>query len=353
MTAVLRRAGIWAARVFVLLTVTSLVGLTMGQRIAGDGWWWFELSRYLPYYWIALPCLTALVLAFVLGRAWVALGVANLLLLAFVTTGFTWHAGAAIPDGAQRIRLMSYNIKAAQAMQRPGGVAALETEVRRHAPDIVVMQDAHGLRVERGAPAQVDGGALFGLPYVHALGQYIVASRYPLRACTPGQIGFRNESHRYLRCDVDIEGHALTVVTAHFQSPRGGLSATRREGLEGADEWQQNYQDRLTQARALARSLADIPRPLVVAGDLNAPESSPVVGTLLDTGLRDAFSSAGRGWGYTYGHTLKRAVAFLRIDHILVSADIGVAATRVGDGTASDHRPVIADIILRRHLASP
>ncbi len=123
--------------------------------------------------------------------------------------------------------------------------------------------------------------------------------------------------------------------------------AARHEGLEGADEWLQNYQDRLTRARALATGLAALPRPLVVAGDLNAPETSPVIGTLLAAGLRDTFSSDGRGWGYTYGHKIGRGLAFLRIDHILVSPDIGVVGSTVGTGAASDHRPVIADLFLR------
>ena len=102
-----------------------------------------------------------------------------------------------------------------------------------------------------------------------------MASRFPLRDCRPGQIGFRDENHRYLRCIVDVDGTALNLVTAHFQSPRAGLLAARREGMAGAREWWRNYEDRLEQARALARDLAGSARPLVVAGDLNAPEASP------------------------------------------------------------------------------
>lgn len=40
--------------------------------------------------------------------------------------------------------------------------------------------------------------------------------------------------------------------------------------------------------------------------------------------------------------------SFLRIDHILVSAGIGVRDVTVGAGDVSDHRPVIADLLLRR-----
>ncbi len=138
------------------------------------------------------------------------------------------------------------------------------------------------------------------------------------------------DNHRYLRCLVDARGVELNLVTAHFQSPRAGLNAARHEGLDGADDWQRNHANRLHQARALARDVAGSRRPLVLAGDLNAPQSSPVIGSLLATGLRDAFTSAGRGYGYSHGHSLRNGFDLLRIDHVLVSPDIGVMACFVG-----------------------
>jgi len=69
---------------------------------------------------------------------------------------------------------------------------------------------------------------------------------------------------------------------------------------------------------------------------------------LLNTGLRDAFSSAGFGYGFTHGHSLKPWVSFLRIDHILVSDDIGVVNAYAGGSKGSQHRPVIADLRINR-----
>ena len=108
----------------------------------------------------------------------------------------------------------------------------------------------------------------------------------------------------------------------HFESPRSGLLAARREGLEARDSWQRNHEIRLAQSRVLARAIGAPVRPLIVAGDLNAPDSSAVIGSLRAVGLADAFASAGRGWGYTYGHTQRPAFSFLRIDHVLVSAGV-------------------------------
>lgn len=321
----------------------AIVVLTMAQRSATlDPW--VELSRYLPYYWLLLPCLAAFAVACWLGRAWVVVSLAAPLTLASATMSAQWNVGEA---GEPRIRLMTYNSK----LNRGGDPAVVQTvgrDVARHDPDVLVMQDSDGLLVERGAPALVGGQPLFGLPYVYAVSQYVVASRLPMRGCAPSAIEYGGQSHRYVRCTVDAHGTELTLVTMHFASPRMGLLATRREGVAGADEWQRNFAERLAQSHELARQLAPLPRPLVVAGDLNAPESSPVIQRLLAAGLRDSFSASGRGYGFSYGQSMRAGLSFLRIDHILASPEVGFAASFVGEGRNSDHRPVIADLVLRR-----
>ena len=334
-----------AACVFVAAVAVGLLALTIGQRSAGESLWWIELSRYLPYYWPLVPCVAAFGLSLWLGRVWVLVSAASLLLLFTATMGLQWNSGA---TGPEQVRLMTYNVKVHGSEVRDGAYPALAVEVAKHDPDILVMQDADDLVSMRTAPALIGGPPVFGLPHVYALGQYVVASRFPLRGCSPADMGFRDESHRYLRCVFDVRGIELTVVTAHFKSPRSGLSATRHEGVDGAGEWRQNFDDRLTQARKVAAGLAGLKRPLVLVGDLNAPESSPVIQTLLKAGLGDAFSAAGKGYGFSYGQSLKRGLSFLRIDHILVSPELGVANCFAGGGDASEHRPVIADLVLRR-----
>ena len=105
---------------------------------------------------------------------------------------------------------------------------------------------------------------------------------------------------------------------------------------------------RFIQARKLAGDLTGNPRPMILAGDLNAPDSSPVIEALREIGLRDSFATAGLGYGYTYGHSLRTRFSFLRIDHVMVSPQIGVKESVVGGSEASAHRPVIADLWLKR-----
>jgi len=87
---------------------------------------------------------------------------------------------------------------------------------------------------------------------------------------------------------------------------------------------------------------------LIVGGDLNAPPASLASRTLTDSGLVDAFAAGGRGYGYTFGHSLRLRRSFLRLDRILVSRHFAVVAAHVGSATGSDHRPVIADLVLAR-----
>jgi endonuclease/exonuclease/phosphatase (EEP) superfamily protein YafD len=334
------------ARAAVGLGLFAVVALTVATAWPGLDDPWIELARYLPWYWVASALGVMLGVSAALGGRWV--GACAMVALLLLTHGMDlqWHAPRS--TAAPSMRVMTYNAKVQEALARPGGVAALEAEVRRWAPDVLLLQDAEGLRTARAGAAIVDGPPLFGLPHVAAVSQYVIASRWPLRDCQIGRLDYPGASHRSLRCRVERDGASLWVVNAHLLTPRGGLMAARRDLIDGAETWEQNFEHRLVQARQLAAEVAPIAGPRLVAGDFNAPDASPVVQTLLAAGLRDAFADAGRGWGFSYGHTFRWGLPFLRIDHILVSPEIEVLASRVGGGDASAHRPVVADLAFRR-----
>ncbi len=330
-----------------LLIAITLV-FAASEQFALTSPWWLELSRYLPYPVFLAPPVLALGLSAFLGRGWRAASVAAVLLVAIVTMDFHWHFGEGeLPAGGRPVRLMTYNIKAYKAVERRDGFEALGREVALRDPDILVMQDT---QTNPEGSIFDASGPIFGLPNVFVTSGYIVAARVPLRDCatrlTPdGRFAF-------VSCVVEVGGRAATVVTAHFESPRRGLVAAKREGLDGAVDWQRNYAERLMQSRGLATVLESSPRPLIVAGDLNAPEASPVVGNLLGLGLRDAFSAAGTGYGYSYGDALPLRIAFLRIDHILVSDALKPLVTACvidklprKNERPSDHAPVMVTLI--------
>jgi len=312
-------------------------------EFAGPQAWWVELLRYLPYPVYLAPPAVAVLASAVLGWRWRAAAGLALVLVAVDVMGGAWGRGDA---GTGHLRLLTWNAKAYTA-KVPDRNFRIARELIEHDADVVVLQDVNGFADPRQAlPSQLQ--AALGERTLFRHGQYLVASRLPMRDCAAHDLTAGGDKRDYVRCTITAGGVDIDVVGVHLVSPRVGLNAARREGLEGLDEWRDNYRERLTQASLLLRDLAGHPRPLVIAGDLNAVEVSPVIRTLKSIGLRDTFSSAGTGYGYTLGHSLRTGFSFLRIDHILVDPSIGVQDCFVGGHTASEHRPVIADLWVRR-----
>jgi endonuclease/exonuclease/phosphatase (EEP) superfamily protein YafD len=328
----------------VLLSALPVLLMSLAHLPVWPAWWWLELLHYLPFPVLLGPALIALFASLLLGRWARGLALLSVLLALSVVMGLALGRADA---GSGRLRVMTYNAKAYLAEERPGGFERLVAEVQRHDPDLLVMQDAGELTEQRDkAPASV--APLFDRHSVYTVGQYIIVSRLPLRDCHTQDITHGVHDQKLARCTVTAHGIDIDVVTTHLLSPREGLNATRRERLQGLDEWRQNFVDRFGQAQKLAGHIAPRTRPMILAGDLNAPEAAAVMRTLLRTGLRDAFSSAALGYGYTHGHSLRLGFSFLRIDHVLVSPEVGVVDSFTGGGQASEHRPVIADLLLRR-----
>ncbi|MFT3666222.1 endonuclease/exonuclease/phosphatase family protein [Piscinibacter sp.] len=336
-----------AARTARLLAAPCLLAVLLlwaAFAFGTESTWWIELLRYLPYPIFLAPALLALLLSWRSGWRW---RVASLAALALVLVGvMDLQLNRGDAAGGAPLRVMSFNAKAYQAGNTADGFGRIAWEIALHDADVIALQDANFADTPEGLPAPIK--TALGDRQVHVSGQYLVASRHPMRDCRAGDISFPGEGHHYVVCTITAHGVEFDLATAHLLSPREGLNATRRERLGGLGEWRENFEMRMIQSRRLAQDLAAAARPLVLAGDLNAPDASPVIARLREAGLRDSFAAAGLGWGYSYGHALRTRFSFLRIDHVMVSAPIGVKDSFVGSAEASAHRPVIADLWLAR-----
>jgi endonuclease/exonuclease/phosphatase (EEP) superfamily protein YafD len=338
----------WLARCVVALVVAGAVACTAGYALGPEHFGLMAQAQYLPYPVYLLPALAAVALSLTLGRAWRAASMLSLALVATTVMGFQFRTGDA---GTDPIRVMTYNIKGYLALGQSDGIALIAREIALHRPDILVLQDARELtEAQEKAPGIFR--AIFGEQHAYAYREYVVVSRYPLRSCRRREIWLQERPQTHVQCIVEVRGVEVDVITAHFMSPRYALGAVRDGSVRAIDTWRENLAARMSHAETLAVEVRATWRPVILAGDLNAPEQSLVVRTLLETGLRDAFSTAGKGYGYTWGHSLRPGISFLRIDHILVSPEIGVAKSFVGGGQASPHRPVIADLYLNRRPRS-
>jgi endonuclease/exonuclease/phosphatase (EEP) superfamily protein YafD len=134
-----------------------------------------------------------------------------------------------------------------------------------------------------------------------------------------------------LRGQLQLAGNrSLSIVAVHVPAPWPG----------SAQRW-------VAALAELGQVVGLETRPVVVAGDLNATWDHRPFRDLMATGLRDAAIEAGHGWARTWP-SARRAVPFLRLDHILISGDVAVAAYRTGPGQGSDHRSVMAELGVTR-----
>lgn len=326
----------------VALAATFMFGIAVLYLIGPETLWPVALVQYVPFA-LLVPGLVAVACAWKLGWIWrlASFGLLALALTFFM--GLELHLGS---DPPNRLRVMTYNVKEYLALKRADGTLSVAYEISRHDADVIVLQDAGGVSdtVEKSPPLRK---LMFGDRQIYTFGQYVIASRFALKNCRSGDISYRNETHTYVRCVLVFQGREIDLFTAHFLTPREGLNAIRSEFLFGAREWKQNIADRMTQAQRLVQDMRASSRPIIVAGDLNAPMHSLVIRTLLKFGLQDAFSEAGNGFGYSYGHSSPSRISFMRIDHILFSSEFSAAKCFVGGDEGSTHRPVIADLTMQ------
>jgi vancomycin resistance protein VanJ len=320
------------------------------NALGPERWWYAGVNMFLPQLLWAGPGVILLPLTALYARRWVWLPPAALLVVAGPLMGFCWSsqsrrdASGGVPVGVP-LRVMTFNVQLWQSAYAPDVV----DEIREAHPDVLLLQDA------RAAGLTVLDEFLKTWK-VASYGQYIIASKFPILDPMVGDISYRGETHTFLRARINVDGQNIVVSTAHFATPRGALSAFRSPKFFASPEFwtvgvpsiQRNLSDRLVQARALADDLQHVEDPLIVGGDLNVPPSSLASRTLTGLGLVDAFAAGGRGYGYTFGHSLRLRQSFLRLDRILVSRHFTAVASHVGGASGSDHRPVIADLVLAR-----
>ena len=128
------------------------------------------------------------------------------------------------------------------------------------------------------------------------------------------------EQRGLLLADVEVDGARFRLHNAHL-----GVSA----------------QDRELQVVAILAEVDKTTRPHALAGDFNAPPTAPELAPLFER-LRDAWTLAADGDGFTF----PASEPTVRIDYVLVSADLTVSTARVPAELSSDHRPLVAELAL-------
>lgn len=253
-------------------------------------------------------------------------GAAGLLVVAHLSFALPeLLAAEAVPEAARTaptFRVFSANVFAPN--RDVGGFA---TEIRRHRPDVVVLQEA----TPAFLAALEETGALSDLPHRVTVPRpdpfaAAVASRWPL--ADDDVVSVRGRPI-LVRATVEFGGVPIRVFAVHAVAPFGGAR----------EEWVENLE-------ALATAVRAETRPVLLAGDFNATWGHRYFRRLLDLGLVDAAAARGGAYRMTWPSDGRILPPLARIDHVLTTEGLVVPTISTGVGRGSDHRPLIADVAL-------
>ena len=267
-----------------------------------------ELLAFTPY--VALTAAVPVVVALVLRRRAIAVVslVAALALVASVVPRAT--GDPAKPGTRPVLTVMSVNVLRGHA--DPQTVMRL---VEEHDVDVLALEESRPAFV-----ARLDGyGAGTRLPYRNAAPlDEALLSAVPLRPT-----GWPAEG------DLRIGARTIRVRTVHPLPP-----VTTGRWRAWKDE--------------LAALPSSGPGPIrhVLAGDFNATLDHPELRDVIDRGYADAADVTGAGLHPTWPAG-RRLPPEITIDHVLVDRRLGVASFSVHPVPRTDHRAVIARIVIR------
>lgn len=337
----MRRVGSFVAA----LAIAYAAGIVAWQGLrllAGDRWWWLGLANTLSLYlFLPLPIVGLLA---VLSRRRAAIAAAVVPLVVFVVLYgglFLPRPAAGQARGAPTLRVMSYNV---MCLNRDAD--AVERTIRSVAPDVICMQEitpflAEELTARLGA--EYPYWVLLPAPGTNGMG---VFSRLPLYDAETVADPFWEPGSQALQ--IALEGRRVLVMNVH------AFPSWLPESARGDDlrQFQQGYRLREEESRRWLARAAAHPGPVVMAGDLNAPDQNVSV-RMLARELQDAQRRVGWGPGHTWPSTggrlgrLPYPPRLWRLDYVLATGDWQVIATGRGpwDGQ-SDHLPVWADLAL-------
>jgi endonuclease/exonuclease/phosphatase family metal-dependent hydrolase len=140
----------------------------------------------------------------------------------------------------------------------------------------------------------------------------------------------------------DPDGREIEVVNVHLTTAATNLQLWQRAAWTNHRENRQLRRQELSVALQLLEQTSPFPeRPTLLGGDFNSP-ANDIVHAQLSRDFKDCFTTVGSGWGDTF----QRRVPILRLDCVYATRQFTPVRCRAVTTRMSDHRIVIADLIL-------
>jgi len=220
-----------------------------------------------------------------------------------------------------------FSIYSANIQRFNKDLSVLKSELMRINPDIILLMEVTPERVKDQLQPLIDKSpySIVTTPMgEHCVGM-VFLSKFPIVRHKVKELTKYGNS--LLGATLTIDRKDITFYAIHPQNPL----------------FRSDFDDRQAQLLSLASSIRENPHPVIVAGDFNATPYSPVFRKLLSiSGLRD--SRNGFGWQPSWPTYMP--LAWIPIDHVLVSHDFQVLDRSTGAYIGSDHYPLYAQLAM-------
>ena len=281
-------------------------------------------------------------------RRLIALQIPGVVAFALLYGDLFWpHDPVAPVNGGLELTVATYNILSIHTDPRriTQAIDALDA-------DIIGLQELgpdHAATFEREMVGDYPYQALHPSPFGFGIG---LLSRYPIQDETVLLTYPKHERRVLMRAVLDVQGTRVTVYVAHPIVPFPLKNQPWQRVMPGTLWFPSLYDDneRDRQIGVLSDHIRQDEGPVLVLCDCNMSDQSDAY-RALDTALDDAFHERGWGMGFSstrFMSTHRVLPLFARIDYVwhsehFTALDATVGATSGG----SDHRPVVAELVLK------
>lgn len=344
-----RRRFKWWTILFSVLNLLVIGCLVLLTGNVSEDWWLTGVLLYIPQTPFLIPSICLLGCSAIWHMKSGLLNVASIGLILVFLCGVrvSMKPLNEISDSTRNVRLITCNVQDFEP-----NFGQVLREIARFKPDVLVLQEA------RHVPNML-GEYLEGWNWQHEYG-FLVGSKWPISAAdtchtTP------YDRHTAMVVRIDAPAGPILLSDVHLMTARRGLTGLgARSILDGSAAALVDHHAFLRgeEARQTQTFLADLTSnvPVIVAGDFNMPTNSSIFHESFGQ-YSNAFDEAGIGFGYTAPCRPVRfwlpKVPWLRIDHILTSAEWETLSCEAGEFNGSDHRLVAAVLQLRDETAPP